>query len=222
MCPVYDLGGIDLALPPLPDDILTSPRAARADPRDAFAEPARPLDIEIGPGKGSFILAAARHEPAANFLGIERAGEFWAYACDRVRRAGLRNVRLIHADAVDVFRWRFPDSIARAIHLYYSDPWPKARHHKNRVVRDEFLAEAWRVLAPGGELRIVTDHDEYWAWIESHAERWTSSDAPARFERRAFTPPPWAAPGALVETNYERKMTGPQKPPYALVLAKQA
>lgn len=221
MAPRFETGSIALPLPALPDDLLTRPDAARFDPRLAFPRPDLPLEIEVGPGKGSFLLDAARHQPDTNFLAIEKAGEFWAYACDRLRRAGLANVRLIHADAVNTIRWRFPSAVARVIHLYYSDPWPKARHHKNRVVRDEFLAQAWRVLLPGGELRIVTDHDDYWTWIRDHADRWTAPAHTPRFQARSFVPPPWAPLGSHVSTNYERKMTSPEQPPHAMVLAKE-
>ncbi|MCH7961078.1 MAG: tRNA (guanosine(46)-N7)-methyltransferase TrmB [Planctomycetes bacterium] len=162
-------------LGPLPDAILTDPSAGWQDPSAWFADPTRPLDIEIGSGKGGFLLKQAALEPAANFLGIERAAEFYAYTADRVRRRGLPNVRVLRADATEFLRWRCPGGIVRVIHLYFSDPWPKKRHHKKRVVQDAFLADAHRVLEPGGELRIVTDHDDYWAWMEEHFARWTSA-----------------------------------------------
>jgi len=210
-------------LPALPDTVLTDPEAGRIDPRAWFAEPARPLEIEIGSGKGTFILEQARARPGTNFLGIERAGEFYAYAADRVRRAGLTNVRMLHTDAVEFLRWRCPPSVVRVIHLYYSDPWPKRRHHKNRVVQDRFLAECARVLEAGGELRIVTDHEEYWAWMEEHFARWCG-DGPGRpvFERREFEPPEWVGEGHVIGTNYERKTRAAGRPPNACVLIRRA
>src|SRR6185436_19032646 len=96
------------------------------------------------------------------------------------------------------------------IHLYFSDPWPKKRHHKNRVVQDRLLGEVWRVLKRDGELRVVTDHDELWDWCLEHFRRWTAETGPARkpapFEQLEFTPPTWVGDGQLVGTNYERKM----------------
>ncbi len=175
-------------LPPLPDEVVRNPRAGWIDPRQWFAHPDRPLEIEIGSGKGTFLIQQAERQPDTNFLGIEWAREFYEYAADRVRRrrtghaddeqgrdaldhAGapatpsvLRNVRMLHTDASEFLRWRTPDAIVRVIHLYFSDPWPKSKHHRRRVVQDRFLFEAARVLVPGGELRIVTDHDELWAW----------------------------------------------------------
>jgi len=218
-------------LGPLPDDLLERPESAWVDLRALFREPDRPVEIEIGPGKGAFLLEQAAASPETNYLAIEWAGEFYAYTADRVRRRGLGNVRVLHADARDFLRWRTPSRSVRCIHLYFSDPWPKAKHHKNRVVSDPMLAQAWRTLTPGGELRIVTDHDGYWQWIDRHAARWTTPQGwnalavhlrplgsshrsdpdpgdphhAAPFLRRAFTPPEWARPGELVGTNFERK-----------------
>jgi len=210
----------DHEMPPLPDDLLQNPAAARVDPRMWFDKPDRPLEIEIGPGKGTFLIEQAPNQPEHDFLGIEWAGEFFAYAADRVRRrraAGqLTNVRLLRADATEFLRWRCPDAVVRVLHLYFSDPWPKKKHHKKRVIQDCFMAEAWRVLEPGGELRVVTDHPGLWAWNETHFANWTAKahDSPARaaggfppvpFERLEFTTPLSAGEGELVGSNYERK-----------------
>lgn len=222
----------------LPDDILKNPESGRVDPRLWFAGPARRFEIEIGCGKGSFILQEAAANPETNYLGIEYAGEFYAYTADRLRRRGLGNVRMLHADATDFLRWRCPANVAAVIHLYFSDPWPKTKHHKNRVIQHRFLAEVWRVLVPGGELRVVTDHDELWMWDQEHFAAWADHppievvprsipssiselwQMPAvPFVRRGFTAPIWVEDGQTVGTNYERKMCD-GRPPHACVLTK--
>lgn len=220
-------------LPPLPDAIMSDPKAGWSDPRAWFARPELPLEIEIGCGKGSFILQEAAANPGVNYLALEYEREVYMYAADRVRRRGLTNVRVLYADAPDFLRWRCAPDVARVIHLYYSDPWPKRKHHKNRVVQDRFLAEAWRVLQPDGELRVVTDHDELWEWNVQHFDRWCAGDGPIPdalridfalptrpFESLTFTPPTWAEEGSVVGTNYERKFTSVDKPPHARVLRK--
>jgi tRNA (guanine-N7-)-methyltransferase len=204
-------------LPPMPDEAIADPTLARVDPRRWFNDPARPLEIEIGSGKGSFLLGHAAANPGTNLLGIEWAREFYLYAADRLRRRGLPNVRMLHADATEFIRWRCPDSLATVIHLYYSDPWPKARHHKNRVIQDRFLADARRVLTPGGELRVVTDHPDLWDWCEAHFAR---AAAAGGWERRAFVAPEWTDDDQVVGTNYERKTRAAGREPRACVMVR--
>lgn len=226
--------GAGCELPPLPDDALTHRTAGHFDPRAWFKDPSRRFEIEIGCGKGTFILETSQHEPTTNFLGIEWAREYYLYTADRLRRAQASNVRMLHTDASDFLRWRVQSNIAHVIHLYFSDPWPKTKHHKNRVIQHRFLAEAWRVLIPGGELRIVTDHDELWAWDREHFDLWTNAarwhevpesartlwTMPSKpFDELPFTPPAWVGEGQTVATNYERKMCV-DRPPHACVLKK--
>lgn len=171
-----EVGISDAELPALPDDILTNPQSGWIDPRQWFAHPERPFELEIGSGKGTFLVQQADLQPETNFLGIEWAHEFYAYAADRVRRrrasGSMANVRMLHGDASEFLHWRCPSDICRVIHLYFSDPWPKSRHHKKRVIQHRLLADAWRVLIPGGELRVVTDHADLWAWDMAHFEQW--------------------------------------------------
>lgn len=220
-------------LPPLPDDALTNPVGALVDVRRWFPHPGHRLEIEIGCGKGTFLVNQAAAAPVTNYLGIEWAHEFYLYTADRVRRRALQNVRMLHTDATDIVRWRIPDSIVAVVHLYFSDPWPKKKHHRRRVVQDAFLEQVHRILLPGGELRIVTDHDEYWVWMEEHFGRWCRArdEATERrsdegksitFERLAFSPPEWVGEDELVGTNYERKFKRDDRPAHAVVLRKPA
>lgn len=212
------------SLPALPADASLNPQSAWHDPRGWFPEPGARFELEIGSGKGTFLVQQAELEPGTNFLGIEWAKEFYAYAADRIRRRALANVRMLHADAAEFVRWRVPNGIVSVIHLYFSDPWPKARHHKRRVVQDRFLAEAHRVLVPGGELRVVTDHDDYWEWMQEHFARWTTAGAaphgrtPAPFQRLEFSRPGSARQGEVVGTNFERKYAREGRPFHSVVL----
>ncbi len=230
------------SIPPLPDSIAIDPAAGRLDPREWFADSARPFEIEIGSGKGTFLVQHAAHHPETNFLGIEWAREFCVYAADRVRRrreadGSLSHVRMLNTDATEFIRWRVATGIVSVIHLYFSDPWPKPRHHKNRVVQHRFMAEAWRILEPGGELRIVTDHDDLWAWDQEHFAEWTSGGGWQRlaalgfasepagdgpFAMSPFEPPQGAGEGELVGTNFERKFREEGRSFHACTLIKQA
>jgi tRNA (guanine-N7-)-methyltransferase len=154
--------------------------------------------------------------PGVNYLGIEKTLEFYRYAADRARRRGLDNVRILWADASEFLRFWCADGVAVVVHLYFSDPWPKKRHHKRRVVQDRMLVELHRVIEPGGELRLVTDHDELWGWYEDHAGRHEHL-----FERRAFDRVESAGAGEIVGSNFERKYRSEGRPFHAMTLAKR-
>lgn len=195
---------------------LPSHDEGRLDPRSWFADPERPFELEIGSGKGTFLVQQAVLQPDTNFLGMEWAGEFYRYAADRMRRHELANVRMLHGDATEFIRFWCPDAIARVVHLYFSDPWPKKRHHKRRVVQDSSLREFHRVLRSGGELRIVTDHDDLWDWCVEHVER---NDH--LFERRPFERPESAGDQEVVGTNFERKFAREGRPFHAMTLLRR-
>jgi tRNA (guanine-N7-)-methyltransferase len=151
-----------------------------------------------------------------NYLGFEWAGEFFRFAADRMRRHQLTKVKIVHDDATEFIRFRCADSVAAVIHLYFSDPWPKNRHHKRRVVQDRMLEEFHRVLQPGGEIRLVTDHEDLWAWYEDHAARHRHL-----FDRREFAAPESAGEGEIVGTNFERKYREDGRPFFAMTLVRK-
>lgn len=200
--------GLTLAdLPPL--------ESGRLDPRSWFAEPSHPLEMEIGCGKGTFLAQQAKLRPNVNYLGIEWAREFFRFAADRMRRHQLMNVRILHADATEFIRHRCVDAVASVIHLYFSDPWPKKRHHKRRVIQDRTLLDFHRILQDGGEIRLVTDHQELFAWYEERAVNQTTL-----FERVPFAAPKSAVEGEIVGSNFERKYRQEGRPFHAMTLRK--
>lgn len=226
----FDLTGVAVdpaSIPPLPDDVLTNPRGGWVDPRAWFPHPERRLEIEIGSGKGTFLVQQAGLSPETNYFGMEYAREFFEYAADRIRRAGLTNVRMMGTDAAEFVHWRVPDACADVVHLYFPDPWPKSRHHRRRMIQDRFLHDAFRILRPRGELRVVTDHPDYWEWMESHFARFAAApgqqlgNPQVLFDRVAFDKPPSARDGELVGTNFERKYRVEGRDFHATVLRKR-
>lgn len=226
--------------PELPDSVITDPVSGRLDLRSWFKDPTRRFEVEIGSGKGAFLVQQADLEPQTNFLGIEWAGEFAAYIADRIRRRQENanthtNVRVLHTDASQLLKWRCVDESIDVVHLYFSDPWPKNKHHKKRVIQHQTLFDIWRCLKPNGELRVVTDHDELWAWDLAHFDHWATGSSSAHenfarpkipaapspvqsfldqyinnneqlpFELIGFDKPESAGEGELVGTNFERK-----------------
>lgn len=191
---VGDIGLEQAQLPPLDHGPI--------DLRAWFDEGTRdhPLELEIGSGKGTFILNQAKALPGVNYVGIEYAKAFWRYAADRVRRHGVRNVRLLHTEAGAFVRNYVPAKSLRQVHIYFPDPWPKKRHHKRRLVQEPFLRELHRVLEDTGRIRLATDHADYFAWMEEHAAKVADL-----FERLPFESPEAAGEGELVGSNFERK-----------------
>ena len=121
----------------------------------------QPLEVEVGTGKGLFLTAASQAEPQHNFLGIEIGRKYARYAASRLARAGSNNALVISGDALPLFeRWFLAASLA-AVHVYFPDPWWKARHKKRRVLNGPFLKNVERTLIPGGRLHFWTDVEEY-------------------------------------------------------------
>jgi tRNA (guanine-N7-)-methyltransferase len=122
---------------------------------------ARRVVLEIGSGKGRFLISSATEQPDVNFIGIEKSLHYHRLIRDRVLKRGLTNVRLVNFDAFVVLRDMVPDASLSEIHIYFPDPWPRKREQKRRIIRAEALAEMRRALVPGGSGIYVTDHREY-------------------------------------------------------------
>src|SRR4051812_4611768 len=171
----------------------------------------RPVELEIGMGKGTFLTEQARARPDVNFFGIEWARWFWRYASDRLRRHGCLNARTVRAEAIFFLREHVPPGSVPVLHVYFPDPWPKARHHKRRLVQEPFLCEAERVLVPGGRLQIVTDHQGYFEENIDPLVRAAKGLSVVDYNR-----PGSAGEGEFVGTNFERKYRREGRPFYAI------
>ena len=151
------------------DDIVVDPPAEGevVDPRTWFAGLAPGLlEVEIGSGKGGLLLARARANPTVRLLGIEWASKYYRSCADRMARWGLRNVRVMRTDAKHFFLHHLAGACVSVLHVYHPDPWPKARHHKRRLIDAAFVSAVERVLQPGGRWFIQTDHAEYFEIIK--------------------------------------------------------
>jgi len=153
----------------------------------------RPVVLEIGSGKGRFLIASATERPDANFIGIEKSLHYHRVIEARVRKRALGNVRLINHDAFLVLQKMLPDASIAEVHIYFPDPWPRPREQKRRIIRDEVLTEIRRVLIGGGSGIYVTDHREYFETAAPRIARFFASEA--------------RVPGSddLPRTNYEAK-----------------
>jgi tRNA (guanine-N7-)-methyltransferase len=165
-----------------------------------------PVEIEVGFGKGLFLLTAATAAPAVNFLGIEIVRKYQLFAATRMAKRGLRNVRLVKADARLFLRDCVTAASVAAVHVYFPDPWWKKRHLKRRVFTPEFAAECVRVLRPGGRLHVATDVEEYFHVIRELLARQTAL--------RLLPPPDEKTPQHDLDylTNFERKFRKEGRP----------
>jgi tRNA (guanine-N7-)-methyltransferase len=158
----------------------------------------RPLELEIGSGKGTFLLAESGARPEANFLGIEYARRYWIFAADRLRRAGRPNARVVLCEASSFVRDFLESESLAAIHVYFPDPWPKTRHRRRRLLQPQFLADLASKMKPGARLSIATDHREYFAQIVAAVKR-------SPLVAVDFTATHAALDDEVVGSNFERK-----------------
>lgn len=163
------------------------PDAAEIDPRDLLGSGSRPVEIEIGPGRGSFLVERLEAHPDVHLLGLEIRRKWAAIVDDRLRARGLAPRGRVFAEDARVALRRFRSATARAVFLHFPDPWWKKRHAKRRVVTGELLSEIARVLVPGGELFYQSDVRE------------RASDFEALAEERFV---PWGDTAAVFENPY--------------------
>lgn len=117
----------------------------------------RPVRIEIGMGKGTFIHTMAKEYPEVNFVGIEKYSSVLVREVSRLEEDPLENLRLLRMDAEDICKVFGPGEVDR-IYLNFSDPWPKDRHARRRLPSREFLARYNVILRDGGRLEFKTDN----------------------------------------------------------------
>ena len=165
------------------------------------------VEVEMGIGKGRFLIDAAQRHPEVNYLGIERAHKYLRIAHARSLKRHLTNIRFARTDAREFLEFCVPAESVRAIHLYFPDPWPKKRHHKRRLFDSVFLSEVERCLEPGGRLWLATDHEEY---FERMLEVLAGSADLGQVEGE------WTGP----RTNYEDKYISQGKEIHRRVLEK--
>jgi tRNA (guanine-N7-)-methyltransferase len=177
------------------------------DPRE-LAPAAAETWLEIGFGGGEHLAAQAARRPEVLFLGAEPFQNGVASALRHIDAQGLANVRLEDGDA-RALMGRLPDASIARIFVLFPDPWPKARHHKRRLIQPETVAELARLLAPGGRLRFASDWADYvdWTVVRFAANpcfRWTAERADD-----------WRKPPAdHVATRYEEKRLGDCAPAF--------
>ncbi|AZR72118.1 tRNA (guanosine(46)-N7)-methyltransferase TrmB [Anoxybacter fermentans] len=119
-----------------------------------------PIHLEIGTGKGHFIIEIAEQHPEINFIGFEKVEEVLIYPARYAVEYDKKNMAFIYGDAQFITNYFAPGEVER-IYLNFSDPWPKKRHHKRRLTHPRFLNLYKEVLKVGGEIHFKTDNRDF-------------------------------------------------------------
>ncbi len=138
----------------------------RLVPPPAGSPAASGWEVEIGFGKGRYLISRAESEPTRRFLGIEIANQYFRILVGRARRRRLGNLLALRGEALYLLSAVLPRGFARAVHVYHPDPWPKSRHHKRRLLDPETIDLVLGTLEPGGVLYFATDHPDYGERVE--------------------------------------------------------
>ena len=157
-----------------------------------FPHPGRPVEVDMGCGTGRFLLARAARRPDVNYLGIDRLLGRIRKIARKAARAGADNVRLLRMDAYYTATYLIPAASIGAYHIYFPDPWPKARHHRHRLFNEPFMDALARTLRPGGVVLMATDHLPYFDEIADIVR-----------DDRRFAPAPVALPAEEERTDFE-------------------
>jgi tRNA (guanine-N7-)-methyltransferase len=120
---------------------------------------AQPLEVELGCGDGTFLAEYANQNPGKNFIGVERL----LGRISKLNRKGmgLKNLRGVRIESSYFLEFLLPRNSVSALHIYFPDPWPKKRHHKNRLINEKFPALAKNTLSSGGKIYLRTDDKNY-------------------------------------------------------------
>jgi tRNA (guanine-N7-)-methyltransferase len=153
--------------------------------------------MDLGCGKGRFLLAHAGAHPDINFIGTDIQVGRLQKIRKRAEAAGRTNIRLLHSDTAYTLEYLLPRESVNRFYLFFPDPWPKRKHHRRRIVQPDFMTLICRTLERHGEFHLATDHEDYF----QHIRKIVHGDP--RFERiDPFTPP------EAEKTDFEVLFTG--------------
>jgi len=166
------------------------------------------LEVDLGCGDGSFLVAMALKHPERNYLGTERLMGRVRSTSRKAARAGVANVRLLRVESGYAVRHLLPPGTVSRFYVLFPDPWPKRRHWSRRLIQPEFLRAAAMALKPGGELCIKTDDADYFEHIGRIA---AGCDL--------FTREPWEED--VPQTDFERHYAAQGRRIYSVCLTRR-
>lgn len=155
--------------------------------------------IEIGFGNGESLLQQAINHPQINFIGIEVHGPGVGHLIHHAHKAGIKNLRLIRHDAVEVLQQQIPDNSIKQLQLFFPDPWHKKKHNKRRILNPAFIQLAHEKLKPAGLFHMATDWQHYAQQMleqMDHTEGFLNTASNGQYSTNK---------GARCETKFERR-----------------
>jgi tRNA (guanine-N7-)-methyltransferase len=165
------------------------------------------INLEVGFGAGEHLLALAAAREDTLCIGAEPFENGVAKLLREVKRAKLQNIRVFMADARDLLQ-AMPDAFLDNAYILFPDPWPKNRHHKRRLISENFLQLLAAKQKPQSVLQLATDHEDYASWILAHMQHNPYYDWQIPVDYNWQKPPDiWQ------ETKYQRKMAASGSPP---------
>jgi tRNA (guanine-N7-)-methyltransferase len=177
--------------------------------------PTSPLELEIGSGKGLFLLAAGRAHPDRHYLGIELSAKFANRSAARLAKLGLGNVTVLRGDAKKFLHSIVPDDSVERVHVYFPDPWWRNKHKKRRVLNEQTLCDIQRVLRVPGEFHFWTDVLDYYEHIADQVIQFTQLTGPRYVPERA------AEHAMDYTTHFERRARLNGQPVYRAIFQKR-
>ncbi|MBP1968933.1 tRNA (guanine-N7-)-methyltransferase [Virgibacillus natechei] len=186
--------------------VLGSPYENKGDWKSIFGND-NPVHIEIGTGKGQFIVGMAKQFPNINFVGIELEKSVIVTAAQKVLDSGLDNIALLNENAENI-QEIFADNEVATIYLNFSDPWPKNRHEKRRLTFHTFLKQYQAILEPTGEIVFKTDNKGLFEYSLVSFSKFGLIVEEVRLDLHEYEDP------LNVMTEYEEKFSAKGQPIY--------
>ncbi|MFK5985184.1 MAG: tRNA (guanosine(46)-N7)-methyltransferase TrmB [Pseudomonadota bacterium] len=174
----------------------------------------QPINLEIGFGMGDSLVEMASTSPDKNFLGIEVHTPGVGRILQQIEKLQLKNLRVFHADAIEIIEQQIPADSLAAVYLFFPDPWHKRRHNKRRIVSQSFIKLIYSRLQKGGIFHLATDWQDYAKYmlvqlneyiLKSKTEPTENTSITINFSNQSTTDDYITRPKWRPQTKFERK-----------------
>ncbi|RLC54238.1 MAG: tRNA (guanosine(46)-N7)-methyltransferase TrmB [Candidatus Cloacimonadota bacterium] len=174
-----------------------------------------PVHLEIGSGRGEFLISKAMQNPDINYLAIELKEKRIKTILRQLDEEIHKNVKLIRLFVDEAVIGIIPQASLSMIYIIHPDPWPKKKHNRRRLIQQRFIDVLWQLLASNGKVFLSTDHSDYAAWIVDHFNRRNDFIS---IHEKGFSR---TAPEDHIETHFEKMKKEEGFPPYFMAYRKK-